>query len=159
MMWPVQDGGAVARDTPRCAPGLEEGGIPEVRLRCPSTNAPCRELTERPVGQRFPAAGSGLAAAGAGPIVPIYGSRMRKGIPMRHPKIVLAGIALCWCAAPARADTHEPTLRDKQQAACYNDVMKYCAEFVPDVDRVTACMAPKRKLVSPGCAAFYPNRR
>jgi hypothetical protein len=78
---------------------------------------------------------------------------------MRHFKIFLAGIALCSGAMPVHADTHEPTLRDKQQAACYDDVMKFCREFVPDVDRVTACMAPKRKLVSPGCAAFYPKRR
>ena len=48
------------------------------------------------------------------------------------------------------------TVQEKQQAACYNDVMRLCREFVPDVETTTACMKTKKKLVSAACAAFYP---
>lgn len=47
------------------------------------------------------------------------------------------------------------TLRDKQQAACFNDVQTLCGDFLPDEDQTTACMASKRSQVSPGCAKFF----
>jgi hypothetical protein len=68
---------------------------------------------------------------------------------------LLACAALCVVATSAMASG--PTLQDRQQAACYDDVMRLCADAVPDVDRVTACMKTKRKLVSAPCAAFYPK--
>lgn len=68
---------------------------------------------------------------------------------------LLAGAALCAVATAAWGAG--PTLQDRQQAACYDDVMRLCGEAVPDVDRVTACMKSKRKLVSAQCAAFYPK--
>lgn len=49
-----------------------------------------------------------------------------------------------------------PTLQDRQQAACYDDVMRLCSDYVPDADRVKACMKGKKKLVSAQCAAFFP---
>jgi hypothetical protein len=43
---------------------------------------------------------------------------------------------------------------------CTPDVMRLCNEFVPDVDRITACMSKKRRQLSPECAAvFKPKRR
>jgi hypothetical protein len=62
------------------------------------------------------------------------------------------------CALTTEAWAAGPTLQDRQQAACYDDVMRLCADAVPDVDRVTACMKDKRKLVSAPCAAFYPKK-
>ncbi|MDX7953868.1 hypothetical protein P7D22_22185 [Lichenihabitans sp. Uapishka_5] len=52
-----------------------------------------------------------------------------------------------------------PSLQDRQQAACYDDVMRLCSAAVPDIDRVTACMQDKRSQVSAPCAAFYPPRK
>ncbi len=72
-------------------------------------------------------------------------------------KAILAGAILF--ASPGWALASGPTLQDRQQAACYDDVMRLCADAVPDVDRVTACMKDKRALVSAPCAAFYPPAR
>jgi hypothetical protein len=66
-----------------------------------------------------------------------------------------AGLALLALGAlPARA---AQSLEDRQQAACYDDAQRLCPDDFPDVDKVKACMADKKKLVSPACAAFYPK--
>ena len=53
------------------------------------------------------------------------------------------------------ANVQAPTLRDKQQAACYDDVNKLCKDAMPDVDKVTACMKDKKPMVSAKCAAMW----
>jgi hypothetical protein len=35
--------------------------------------------------------------------------------------------------------------------ACTPDAMRLCSEFIPDVAKVTACMASKRSQLSPAC--------
>lgn len=72
-----------------------------------------------------------------------------------HRSLAIGIVAAVTMMGSARAATG-PTLQDRQQAACYNDVMRLCGDAVPDVDRVTACMKGKRKQVSAPCAAFYP---
>lgn len=66
-----------------------------------------------------------------------------------------AAVACSVAAGPAVAATSEPTLQDRQQAACYNDVQRLCQDAVPDVDKVTACMKAKRSQVSAKCAKMY----
>ena len=56
---------------------------------------------------------------------------------------------------PSYARMKEPTLQDRQQAACYDDVQRLCGEAMPSVDKVTACMADKRPLVSAKCSAMW----
>ncbi len=51
----------------------------------------------------------------------------------------------------ALARTGGPSLRDRQQAACYNDAQRLCGEFVPDVDKITVCMQAKKDQVSHKC--------
>jgi hypothetical protein len=53
-----------------------------------------------------------------------------------------------WSSA-ARAYTPE------QQQACTGDAMQLCGEFVPDVDRVTACMIRRKSQLSPGCRVYF----
>ena len=67
----------------------------------------------------------------------------------------LAFVVLCAMATAASANS-AVTLQDREQAACYNDVQKFCGEFVPDVDKTQACMLKIKDKVSPGCAKFYP---
>ena len=55
----------------------------------------------------------------------------------------------------AFAATSTPTLQDKQQAACYDDVQKLCGSVMPDVSKVTACMKDKKPVVSAKCAALW----
>lgn len=76
---------------------------------------------------------------------------------MMRGKAILGGMMVV--AMPGVALASGPSLQDRQQAACYDDVMRLCSDAVPDVDRVTACMKTKRAEVSAPCAAFYPKGR
>ena len=58
-------------------------------------------------------------------------------------------------AGAALASTSPPTLQDRRSAACYGDVQRLCADAMPDVARVTACMKPKKALVSAKCRALW----
>jgi hypothetical protein len=66
----------------------------------------------------------------------------------------LAGIALLWAvsftATPAAAQG-----TPEQQQACTPDAMRLCSEFIPDVPRITACMARKRASLSPACRRVF----
>ena len=45
----------------------------------------------------------------------------------------------------------------EQRQACQPDAMRLCSEFVPDVDRITACMVRNRSQLSPECQrVFHP---
>jgi hypothetical protein len=39
----------------------------------------------------------------------------------------------------------------EQRAACQGDAQRLCGQFIPDVDRITACMVANRRYVSPSC--------
>ncbi len=43
----------------------------------------------------------------------------------------------------------------EQQQACTPDAMRLCGEFVPDVDRITACMIQKKSQLSPECRQYF----
>ncbi len=65
-------------------------------------------------------------------------------------------LAICAIAITTGAFAKDKvTLRDQQQAACYDDVQKFCKDEVPDVDKVTACMSTKKSMVSAKCAAMW----
>jgi hypothetical protein len=61
-------------------------------------------------------------------------------------------IGLVWAAAftpvPATAQASAA-----QQQACTPDAMRLCGEFIPDVAKISACMASKRASLSPACKA------
>jgi hypothetical protein len=41
---------------------------------------------------------------------------------------------------------------------CTPDVMRLCNEFIPDADRITACLKSKRKQLTPSClSALQPQ--
>ena len=63
--------------------------------------------------------------------------------------VLAAGMAV------TEARNNGPTLRDQQQAACYGDVQRLCGNAMPDVEKVTACMKPKKALVSAACRALW----
>ena len=52
---------------------------------------------------------------------------------------------------PAASQAYTP----EQQQACTGDAMQLCGEFVPDVDRITACMIKNRIRLSPPCRAVF----
>ena len=43
----------------------------------------------------------------------------------------------------------------EQQQLCQGDAMRLCGEFIPDVDRITACMITKKSQLSDGCRAVF----
>ena len=70
-------------------------------------------------------------------------------------KCLLGAVLLASMSIASMAATKGPSLQDRQQAACYNDAQKLCPDAIPNVEKVTACMADKRAQVSPACAAMY----
>jgi hypothetical protein len=57
--------------------------------------------------------------------------------------------AMLMAATGARAYTPE------QQQACSGDAFRLCSQEIPDVDRVTACMARNKSQLSPQCRAQF----
>jgi hypothetical protein len=43
----------------------------------------------------------------------------------------------------------------EQQAACTDDAMRLCGNFVPDVDQITACMIRSKAQLSQRCAVYF----
>jgi Na+/H+-dicarboxylate symporter len=65
-------------------------------------------------------------------------------------------LGLAWATsfmpAPASAQSRGTP---EQQQACQPDAMRLCGEFVPDVERITACMIKNRIRLSPPCRAVF----
>ena len=70
-------------------------------------------------------------------------------------RIVLGAVMVASVATAAEARTRAPSLRDRQQAACYGDVQRLCSAAMPNVAKVTACMKPKKEMVSAPCQALW----
>ena len=64
---------------------------------------------------------------------------------------VAAVIGLALTAQPAAAQGGTP----EQRAACEGDAMRLCNQYVPDVNRVSACMSQHRRYLSPRCRAVF----
>jgi hypothetical protein len=43
----------------------------------------------------------------------------------------------------------------EQQQMCSGDAMRLCGEYIPDVERITACMIRKYSQLSSGCQAVF----
>jgi hypothetical protein len=66
------------------------------------------------------------------------------------------GLTLTLGSLPAAAQQWTP----QQRAACEPDAMRLCNQYVPDVQRVSACMSHYRRYLSPACrAVFYGGQR
>jgi hypothetical protein len=68
--------------------------------------------------------------------------------------VALAGLALWLGWSPAAAQGSP-----EQRAACEADAMRLCQEFVPDVQRITACTSQKRRYLSPRCRVYFGGKR
>jgi hypothetical protein len=62
--------------------------------------------------------------------------------------LLLAGVLLCRLDGRANAE-----ISPEAQQACTPDAMQLCADVIPDVAKVTACMVAKRSQLSPACRA------
>ena len=75
---------------------------------------------------------------------------------VRRTNLIKRGVLIvgAMLAGVAAAETPE------QRQACMDDAFQFCSEAIPDRERVFACLAQKRNLISPLCregmAAFLP---
>jgi len=69
-----------------------------------------------------------------------------------------AGLAAALLVTPAAA---QGAGQDRAAELCTPDAMRLCNEFVPDADKITACMSKKRRQLSAECRAVFnpPKRR
>jgi hypothetical protein len=63
--------------------------------------------------------------------------------------LVAASLVSAMLATASHAYTQE------QAQLCSGDAMRLCGSEIPDVDRITACMAKKRAQLSEGCRAVF----
>jgi hypothetical protein len=47
----------------------------------------------------------------------------------------------------------------QQRAACTPDVFRLCSEFIPDSDRITACLISRQQELSDACASVFSPPR
>jgi hypothetical protein len=64
---------------------------------------------------------------------------------------LMLATALSFATLPGAAKAYTP----EQEQACTNDAFRLCGAEIPDVDRVTACMARNKSQLSPGCRAQF----
>lgn len=67
--------------------------------------------------------------------------------------ILVAGLSTSAFAATAKKMA--PSLRDQEQAACYNDATTLCNDAIPDEKKIETCMRAKMSQVSAGCKKFF----
>ena len=64
---------------------------------------------------------------------------------------LLAATTLALGLLTGSANAYTP----EQQQMCSGDAMRLCGEYIPDVDRITACMIRKYSQLSSGCQAVF----
>ena len=65
------------------------------------------------------------------------------------------GLALAIPLLAANIPTPASAYTPEQQQACTPDAMRLCGEYVPDVERITACMIARKSQLSPECRQFF----
>jgi hypothetical protein len=64
-----------------------------------------------------------------------------------HTAIAVSLLGLALAPAGAKAE------QQGDQQACMNDAMTICGQFIPDRERVGACLVANRAKISPACRA------
>ena len=65
---------------------------------------------------------------------------------MLHRTVLAVAILATAMSYAARAET------DAERQACFNDAQTHCGDYIPDRDRVYACLVQKVRLISAPCA-------
>jgi hypothetical protein len=63
--------------------------------------------------------------------------------------MLAAAFAISMSSASAQGYTPE------QEQACTSDAFRLCSSEIPNIDRITACMAAKKSQLSPACRAQF----
>jgi hypothetical protein len=67
---------------------------------------------------------------------------------------VLVGIAII-ASSTAVSSTSFALGTAEQRAACMGDVFTHCAAYIPNEQKIAACLIAKRHQLSPGCQAQF----
>jgi hypothetical protein len=62
-----------------------------------------------------------------------------------------ATLVLALSMLPTTGHAYSP----EEQQACQPDAMRLCSAFIPDIDRITACMVENKSQLSPECRKFF----
>ena len=65
------------------------------------------------------------------------------------------GWVLATALSASAFSTSASAYTPEQQQACTGDAMNLCGAYIPDVDRITACMIQNKSRLSPGCRAHF----
>lgn len=65
------------------------------------------------------------------------------------------GMVLATALLAAAGSTSAFAYTPEQEQACTPDAMRLCGAFIPDVDRITACMIQNKSQLSPECRRFF----
>jgi hypothetical protein len=68
---------------------------------------------------------------------------------------VLLGIAIVASGAALSGTSFAARGTAEQRAACMGDVFTHCAVYIPNEDKIAACLIAKRHQLSPGCQAQF----
>lgn len=82
----------------------------------------------------------------------MQGGRLMGALPFRAGAFSgLLGCVVGLSMVTGEASAYTP----EQQQACTDDAMRLCGAFVPDVDRITACMIQNKSQLTPRCAVYF----
>ncbi|MCC6775109.1 MAG: hypothetical protein IT537_00475 [Hyphomicrobiales bacterium] len=75
--------------------------------------------------------------------------------------LTLPCLAACLAVASASSAVAQGQQQwtQEQRAACEDDAMRLCGNYVPDVQRITACMRQMQRYLSPRCRAVFSRHR
>jgi hypothetical protein len=65
------------------------------------------------------------------------------------------GLVLATALFASAASTSVFAYTPEQEQACTPDAMRLCGAYIPDVDRITACMIERKSQLSPECRRFF----
>ncbi len=74
-----------------------------------------------------------------------------QNLPPKHLTFAIV-CALAFMTIPAAAQGTA-----EQRAACQGDAQRLCGQYIPDVERITACMAQNRAHLSRGCRVVFDS--
>ncbi len=69
-------------------------------------------------------------------------------------KFAIVALALVSFTAPSLA-ADKNSGSEEARRACTPDVFRLCSEFIPDADKITACLKRKQSQLSPACKAVF----
>ncbi len=76
---------------------------------------------------------------------------------MAHARAPLSGLAagllLATLSTVSAQESYRGTPADQQ--ACTDDVSRLCNQFIPDEQRIVACLIQNRRRLSPACRAVF----